>query len=349
MKKIKQKWLVIVLALILIPILFFVLLCISRINRDVNKYAYNPELPRPGIGVAFDHDDLGTDLYIRWCNLLDNAQTSLWKAPAGVVKKPLKVTARDGYRIGGYILEPEGCEGEILPTMLYCHGGGFFLTMMNPQLDLGAVYAEKLHCRVVIPQYRTSLDNPYPTPVHDCYDTLKWIAESGETDLDRVILCGDSAGGCLAAEVTLLCCDEGLLQPACQMLIYPVTDTSQEYPSLKTYEHTTWTREANLRMWKVYLDDFAPDKTDYAVPMLREDFAGMPKAYVEAAEMDALCDQGIAYAGKMKNAGVDVTLKTIKGAYHGFDNTVNNPFVQKVVEQRIEWLREALDKVETTS
>lgn len=340
-----RKWrrFAVIMALILLPVLALALLCLGRINWAVNQYDYDPELPRPAIGIDFKYEDVGTDLYIRWCNLFDNFQTSRWKAPEGIVRKPLQVTARDGYEIGGYILEPEGCEGETLPTMLYCHGGGFFLTMMNCQLDLGAFYADALHCRVVLPQYRTSLDDPYPTPVHDCYDTLKWIAESEETDLDRVMIYGDSAGGCLAAEVTLLCCDEKLLQPACQMLIYPVTDTSQDYPSITAYENATWPREANLHMWKIYLNGLTPTATDYAVPMLREDFAGMPKAYVEAAEMDILCDQDAAYAEKLQNGGVDVTFRTVEGAYHGFDGPVQNSFVQRILKERIEWLRSVLD------
>lgn len=345
MKKTKRKWPFLVLAVILLPILVFALLCVSRINRHINDYDYDPELPKPAVGVDMKYDDAAADLYIRWCNLLDGIQISMWKAPEGIVKKPLRVSARDGFEIGGYILEPEGCEGEILPTMLYCHGGAFFLTMMSCQLDMGAYYADALHCRVVLPEYRSSLDAPYPTPVYDCYDTLQWIAESGETDTDRVMIYGDSAGGCLAAEVTLLCCDEGLLQPACQMLIYPVTDTSQEYSSLTEYEYATWPREANLRMWKVYLNGLAPTAEDYAVPMLREDFDGMPKAYVEAAEMDTLCDQDIAYADRLRAGSVDVTFRTVEGAYHGFDGPVENPFVQRVLKERVSWLRAVLDEI----
>ena len=345
MKNKKRKWPAIVLTVILLPVLAFVLLCVSRINRHINDYHYDPELPKPGVSVDLKYDDAGTDLYIRWCNLLDGIQTSAWKAPEEIVKKPLKVTARDGYEIGGYIQEPTGCEGEKLPTMLYCHGGAFFLTMMNCQLDIGAYYADALHCRVLLPEYHTSLDAPYPTPVYDCYDTLQWIAESGQADTDRVMIYGDSAGGCLAAEVTLLCCDEGLLQPVCQMLIYPVTDTSQEYSSLTEFEYAVWPREANLRMWKVYLDSITPTAADYAVPMLREDFAGVPKAYVEAAEKDTLCDQDAAYAEKLRAGGVDVTFRTVEGAYHGFDGPVENSFVQRILKERVNWLQAALDGI----
>ncbi len=344
MKKHRGLW--IPLAVVLLPILIFAIVCVFRINFHVRDYPYDPALPQPGPGVDFKYDDVFGDLYIRWCNLLDNGMTAAWKAPEGVVKKELRVTARDGYTIGGYVLEPEGCESETLPTMLFCHGGAFFLTMMNSQLDMGAVYADELHCRVVLPQYRVSLDAPYPTPLDDCYDTLKWIAASPLTDLSRVMIYGDSAGGCLAAEVTHRCCDEELLTPCAQMLIYPVADRAQTYPSLKTYEHATWTREANIRMWKLYLNGYEPTSADYAVPMEHESFPAYPLSYVEAAEMDTLCDQDIAYAGKMKEAGVDVTLEEIPGAYHGFDGDVHNAVVRKVLDTRIAWLQDALNQVQ---
>ena len=337
-----KKWILIGVAVILLPILIFVVVCLARINTRVWDYPYSAELPKPGLGVDFKYYDLFGNLYIRWCNLLDNAQTAMWKAPEGVTKQTLSVPARDGYTIGGYVIVPEGREDDTLPTMLYCHGGAFFLTMMTCQLDMASVYATELQCRVILPQYRISLDAPYPTPVNDCYDTLKSIAADPKTDLDRVLIYGDSAGGNLAASVTQMCCDEGLLQPAGQMLIYPVTDTEQTYPDLVEYQYATWPREANIRMWKTYLDGRTPTPGDYAVPMLHDPLGNLPKAYVEVAELDILCDQGEAYAEKMRQSGIDVTLQKIAGAYHGYDGDVNNAFVQNVLQTRVAWLKSAL-------
>ena len=343
MKKAKRKSMrtVVILIVIALPIAVWIG---SRMNWAVRSYSFHPDLPAPGVSMDFKYDDVFADLYIRWCNFYDHLLTESWRAPDSVVKKSLSVTARDGYQIGGYILEPEGCEGEVLPTMLYCHGGAFFLTMMNCQLDLGAIYAEQLHCRVILPEYRTSLDHPYPVPVYDCFDVLQWIAKSEETDTGHVMIYGDSAGGCLAALVTQMCMDEKLLLPCSQMLIYPVTDTSQDYPSLTTYENTTWTREGNLRMWKLFLRGKEPAEGDYAVPMLREDFEGFPRTYVEVAEMDTLYDQGLAYAEKMQNGGVDVSTVTAEGAYHGFDGPTENSYVQEMLWGRISWLKEALEE-----
>ena len=86
MKKRKHRWWIPVTALILVPVLVFALVCACRINRHVWDYPYDPELPKPGPSVDFQYDDVFGDLYIRWCNLLDNSMTAAWKAPEGVVK-----------------------------------------------------------------------------------------------------------------------------------------------------------------------------------------------------------------------------------------------------------------------
>ncbi len=329
--------------LLLVPVILLAAFFVARINFHVRDYPYNPALPTPGYSVDYRYDDPLADLYIRWCNLLDHIQTQLWKAPDGIEKESLSVPARDGYTIGGYMLAPKGREAEKLPTILYCHGGAFYLSLMPTQLDIAAILSENLQCRVVVPQYRLSLDAPYPTPVYDCFDTLQWLTNFDRTDPQRVVVYGDSAGGCLATSVAQLCRDTGILPLVGQMLIYPVTDTAQHYPSLTTYENATWTREANARMWRVYLRGKAPDANDYAVPMLHGDLTDLPQTYVEAAEMDTLCDQAIAYAEKLQNAGVAVTLRTIPGAYHGFEGNGQNAYVREILNVRIAWLRDAFE------
>ena len=135
-----KKWILTIIAAILLPVLIFAIVCLTRINMKVGDYEYSPELPKPGIGVDFSYDDLFGDLYVRWCNLLDNTQTALWKAPAGITKQSVSIPARDGCSIPCYVIVPAGHEDEKLPTMLYCHGGAFFLTMMTCQLDAASLW-----------------------------------------------------------------------------------------------------------------------------------------------------------------------------------------------------------------
>ena len=312
---------------------------VTNLNTRVSEYPYSPELPVPGIGVDIRNDGPAMRAYIAWNKFYNNIASARWKAPEGVDKKELKVAARDGSTIGGYILEPAHSEEETLMTMLYCHGGAFFMPILPSSLDCAAYYAKELNCRIFMPEYRLTPANPYPTPVNDCYDTLEYAAAYEYTARDRIIIYGESAGGDLAAEVMHMCRDNKLAEPMAHMLIYPVTDCGQDYASLTEYEHATWSREANLNMWKLYLDGREASDLPYAVPMLMENFENFPPVYIEPSEMDTLRDQAAAYAEKMRSHGVDVTEKVIEGAYHGFDGNMGSELVKRTLEERVSWLK----------
>ena len=114
---------------------------------------------------------------------------------------------------------------------------------------------------------------------------------------------------------------------------------AQHYASLTEYEHATWSREANLNMWKLYLDGREASTLPYAVPMLMENYENFPPVYIEPSEMDTLRDQAIAYAEKMRTHGVDVTETVIEGAYHGFDGNMDSELVKRTLVARVNWLK----------
>ena len=335
-----KKYLRIIIAsCIVLAVLIAAIPIVSCLNTKIADYPYSRELPTPGVGVDIKNDGFAMRAFIAWNRFYNNIASSLWSAPEGITKTKLKITARDGVEIGGYILEPAGSESETLMTMLYCHGGAFFMPILPSSMNCAAFYAKELNCRIFMPEYRLTPANPYPTPVNDCYDTLKYLVGYEHTDTGKVIIYGESAGGDLAAEVMHMCRDEELLEPMAHMLIYPVTDCSQQYESLTEYEHATWSREANLIMWKLYLDGRDAAGLPYAVPMLMENFENFPPVYIEPSEMDTLRDQAIAYAEKMREHGVDVTENIVEGAYHGFDMNMGSDLVKRTLETRVNWLK----------
>lgn len=308
------------------------------------NYQYNKELSSPGPGIDITNDGFLMRSYIRWNRIANAVICGLYRAPEGVSLGKIRIPVSDGSKIACFVIEPEK-KSEKLPVMLFCHGGAFFMPVFKTMLMLGARYAKSVNCRVFIPQYRLSLDHPYPVPLTDCRDTLDYIGNNAKelrADMEKLLIYGDSAGGCLAAETAHICRDRGKWMPKGQLLIYPVTDRSGNYASMEKYRNAVWSAKANQNMWNIYLRNRRTGAKDYAVPMENERFDRLPPAYVEAAEMDCLCDQGLAYAEKMRQAGVPVKTALIPGAYHGYEGNLQSPLVRRVLDSRIKIMKEML-------
>lgn len=321
---------------------------------------YRRELKGPGkwTGLDFGNPKLAPALRVMIQTL--QRQNREYAPPPGVVVRTVKISLRDGQEMECFVFEPEATEketGKGTPAMLYCHGGGFFLPVQPMMMQLAARYALGLKMKVFLPEYRFLPEHPAPTPLWDCQDAwcfLEMHARSLRIDPDKILLYGESAGGTLAAGIALWARNQKKCSahagadvkcncfPAGQMLVYPALDNrSGRYPSARTYSEAAWPLKNNLAMWREYLKNVSADDP-FLVPMRRVDVGGLPKTYIEPQEMDVLHDEAAAYARRLTEAGVDVTLREISGSYHGFDADVDNPFVQEVVRQRIAWMSEVL-------
>ena len=210
-------------------------------------------------------------------------------------------------------------------------------TMMNNS----SLYAQNTGVKVFLPEYRLSLDSPCNTTLEDCYSMLKYVFENAEAlkvDKNRVFVYGDSAGGCLAAGVALLNRDRDCFPLCAQMLIYPVCDNeSWKYESMEKYKDAFWSKNSNEQMWRLYLGRGVKEEA-YVVPMKNE-LHDLPPAYIEPQQFDTLRDEAIAYANKLKNAGVSVEMNLVSGSYHGFDADLKSPLVKRVFQKRYEVIR----------
>jgi acetyl esterase/lipase len=236
------------------------------------------------------------------------------------------------------------------PALVDYHGGGFFLGHAPLHLRYAERYAIECHCRVFFPDYRLSVSHPFPAGFDDCYATLGWVhasaAELG-VEPDRVVLVGDSAGGALAAGVAQKSLDRGENPVAAQVLIYPVTDHETKTASALEFTETPlWRTASNRNMWTVYLhgSEYARSGGEapvppYAAPLHRDDFAGLPPAWVEIAEFDPLRDEGRQYADALRAAGVPVELREVKGAIHGYDLVEGSPTAEAILGERMAALR----------
>lgn len=250
-------------------------------------------------------------------------------------------TAPDGCSVKMIACRPAG-RGSC-PCLLYLHGGGFFSEAAPYHYTNLWEYAENTGCMAVMVRYRTSDRHPFPAPFADCAAALGYIhSHSDELGIDRgrIVIGGDSAGGCLAASLSIWA-REHRIHLCGQMLVYPVLDASLSTASaLAMTDSPLWNSRLSRRMWDIYLrggdGGFPPSLVS---PFSCTDFSGLPPSYIETAEHDSLRDEGNIYARRLSEAGVDVLLNEVRGACHGYDGLRHAGISRNAVRQRSEALK----------
>ncbi|WP_434587719.1 alpha/beta hydrolase [Streptomyces sp. A5-4] len=208
------------------------------------------------------------------------------------------------------------------PTVVFFHGGGWVIG----GLDTHDVVVRNL-CRaagavLVSVDYRLAPEARFPAAVDDAYAALLWAAgHIGELggDQEALVVAGDSAGGTLAAVVALVAKERGGPRPALQALVYPATDAGQDSDSYRTNATGYFMEATALRwFWEQYLGPEGDVGHPYASPLRAGDLSGLPPALIVTAGCDPLCDEGQAYAQKLRDAGVTVVERRYPGMFHGF-------------------------------
>ncbi len=210
-----------------------------------------------------------------------------------------------------------------LPGVLFLHGGGF--AMGNPEM-FGSSFQTLLDerdCVIVAPDYRKSVDVPYPAALHDCYGTLLWMkknaAELGIRE-DQLIVIGGSAGGGLTASVTLMARDRGDVRIAYQLPLYPMIDDRMTSDSMRDNDAPVWSVKHNRVAWGLYLGGLSGDEVPkYAAVARESDYAGLPPTATFVGDLDPFLDETLAYVEALRAAGVPVECRVFEGCYHGFD------------------------------
>jgi acetyl esterase/lipase len=304
-------------------------------------YDYSPELKAPPDSPAVNFESKTVQFF---SGLLFKRATRLvkkYKAPEGFNKSVFLIPCSDGYELPCYSIEKD--DGKInKPVILYFHGGGFISPLQTILFENAVYYAGELDCKVILPEYRVLPKYPYPVPLEDCYATLVYAEEHAKElgiDKNKMLVYGDSAGGCLAASATHMARDRNRVKLAGQMLLYPVVDNTFSFPSMTTFKSAAWPAESNISMWRLYLKNGYGDLEKYAVPLKSPDFNNLPRAYVEPHEIDCLRDEGIAYAEKLQEFGIPTELNIIKGSYHGAEANRASPLIQRVLKHRCEVMR----------
>lgn len=206
------------------------------------------------------------------------------------------------------------------PALLWIHGGGYIIGTAAQDDELCRRFSRELGITVASVDYRLAPEHPYPAPLEDCYAALTWLAQLPAVDSGRVAIGGASAGGGLAAALALLTRDRGEVALAAQLLVYPmIDDRTVDRAGLDNPGHRLWNQSSNRFGWSAYLGD--ADR-DIAVPARREDLAGLPPAWLGVGTLDLFHDEDLAYAERLRTAGVPCHVEVVQGAFHGFDGIV---------------------------
>ena len=212
--------------------------------------------------------------------------------------------------------------GERLPVVVNFHGGGWVSGNIQQSEWWASSVAGEAGVVVVSVGYRLAPENPFPGPPEDCYAATAWVAEHADdlgVDATRLGVMGDSAGGNLAAVISLMARDRSGPAIALQVLIYPSVDFVGEYPSEQENAHAPVLSKKDLdNVPDLYFHNTELDRADpYASP-LRAKHEGLPPALVQTAQYDPLRDQGVAYTAALREAGVEVRYTNYVNAVHGY-------------------------------
>ena len=249
-------------------------------------------------------------------------------APYLALKSPVEVAAVRDLAIDGpggplplRVYTPAGVGPH--PLLVFFHGSGFVVLGLDSHDDLCRRLCAGASCVVVSVDYRLAPEHKFPAAPDDCLAATRWAAAHAQAfgaDTSRIVLAGDSAGGCLAAVTALRLRDEGGPALHGQLLFYPVTD----YPSVLPQSYRSYgtgyglTSAGTLWFWDQYLPHPGAAAHPHASPLRMETATGLPPAFVVVAEYDVLRDEGEAYARRLQAAGIATVSRCAAGMNHGF-------------------------------
>lgn len=233
------------------------------------------------------------------------------------------ITRKDGSKLRLAIFKPMKPQSNV-PGVLWLHGGGYALGMPEQAKMTAKRLIEASNCIVVAPDYRLSVEAPYPVALEDCYEALLWMkihtGELGVRD-DQLMVGGDSAGGGLTAALSLYARDRGEVAIAFQMPLYPMIDDRMTNESAKENNAPVWNSKFNHLGWRLYLSDlFGKEEVPcYAAAARAVDYSGLPPTVTFVGDLEPFRDETVQYVENLRKAGVPVDFEIFRGCYHAFE------------------------------
>jgi acetyl esterase/lipase len=275
-------------------------------------------------------------------------------ARRNVDRRDITVSADDGHDLALTVISPRGGEAESSPRtptgcVYWLHGGGMVMGDRFAQLDVPLEWQDDLGVVVATIEYRLAPEARGSTIVEDAYAGLRWLSEHAAKlgiDPSGIVVAGMSAGGGIAAGVTLLARDRGEVHVAAQVLACPMLDHRNASLSSRQFSGPgIWSRESNAFAWSSLLDGIPADRvTEHVSPALARDLSGLPPTYIDAGSAEVFRDEDVAYAAGIWASGGRADLHVWDGGVHGFDALFADAAISREARRsRIDWLSRVLD------
>ena len=281
--------------------------------------------------------------------VLAGAQSGPTKLPPAEVSDT--IISVDGMQIGLTLVRPVGVE-KALPAFMFFHGGGWVIGDYPTHERFVRDLVVESGAAAIFVDYTRSPEAKYPVAIHEAYAATRWVAERGRqinVDGSRLAVVGNSAGGNLAAAVTLQAKAKGTPKIRYQVLFWPVTDANFETGSYHQFANGYFLSRNMMKwFWDNYTAAPMQRKEILASPLqaTTDQLKGLPPALIQVAELDVLRDEGEAYGRKLDAAGVDVTLVRYDGVIHDFGllNAISElPATRAALQQAATGLRRHLE------
>ena len=281
--------------------------------------------------------------------VLVDAQRSVTVDYSGIEESE-RTIEQDGEKVKLHITKPVGV-GSNAPVFIYIHGGGWVLGDYPTHRRLVRDLVVESGAVAIFPDYTPSPEAHYPVAINQIYAALKWVVEHGDeigVNGKNIAVVGNSVGGNMTAAVTLMAKEKKGPEIKLQVMLWPVTDANFETDSYQELgEERFLTKKMMMWFWDNYLPDKNARKEIYASPLQAglKQLKGLPPTLIQTAENDVLRDEGEAYARKLNEAGVPVTLTRYQGLIHDYgllNPLANVPAVRTALLQAAAEIKEAL-------
>lgn len=271
------------------------------------------------------------------------------KAPEDVSIKNIKINNKDGHAALRLRIYQPANPASATPVLIWMHGGGYIIGKPEMEDALCIQFVRELGISIVSVDYRLAPKHPFPAGLDDCYCALIWAKDNSAQygfDATRIAVGGTSAGSGLAAALAQLAYDRKEVALIFQCLTYPMLDDRTVLRTdIDDSNSPTWSQKSNRFGWESYLgkEYGAKELPAYAVPARRENLSGLPPAWIGVGTLDVFYEEDIAYAQRLREAGIECDLNIIEGAFHGFDVIDTSlPIVQEFRKSKISALKKYL-------